>query len=101
MTATSIGPPTLSVSRDARRFTEVIFTNASEKFDKSDLAINITASSLSDADSSFSTTAGFRRRFVVSSGFSGLAAGGGGASVTKRARPRDQAAEPKSDARAG
>src|SRR4051794_29108976 len=35
------------------------------------------------------TTAGFRRRFVVSSGFGGLAAGGGVANVIRHRRPRN------------
>ena len=48
-----------------------------------------------------STTAGFEVKFVVSTGFSGLAAGADDASATMRMQPRDQAAGPKPDARAG
>ena len=48
-----------------------------------------------------STTAGFLGLFVVSSGCVGRAADAGGASTTRRARPHDQAAEPRPDARAG
>jgi len=48
-----------------------------------------------------STTAGFEVKFVVSNGFSGLAAGADDASATMRMQPRDQAAGPKPDARAG
>src|SRR5215218_10697510 len=48
-----------------------------------------------------STTAGFPGLFVVSSGCVGRAADAGGASTTRRARPHDQAAEPRPDARAG
>src|SRR4051812_34662819 len=36
-----------------------------------------------------STTAGLEGKFFVSSGFGGLAAGVGGASATRRRRPRD------------
>jgi hypothetical protein len=48
-----------------------------------------------------STTAGFEVKFVVSNGFSGLAAGDGGASATRRVRPRGQVAGPRPDATAG
>ena len=48
-----------------------------------------------------STTAGFEVEFVVSNGFSGLAAGGGGASATRRVWPRGQVAGPRPDATAG
>ena len=48
-----------------------------------------------------SITAGFPGLFVVSSGCVGRAADAGGASTTRRARPHDQAAEPRPDARAG
>ena len=51
--------------------------------------------------SAASTTAGFEVKFVVSNGFSGLAAGGGGASATRRVRPRGQVAGPRPDATAG
>ena len=47
------------------------------------------------------TTAGFRRKFVVSNGSLWPAVGGGGANVTRHRRPRDQAAGPRPDATAG
>jgi hypothetical protein len=54
-----------------------------------------------DPDACVSTTAGFERKFFVSNGIAGLAADGGGASATRRTRPRAQAAGPRPDARAG
>src|ERR687890_1268877 len=47
-----------------------------------------------------STTAGFRQKYVFSNGFFGPAAGGGGASATRRGRPRDQAVGPRPSATA-